>query len=112
MNRRPAGRVGTLSCCPTTVELVGECSFAMESDTVPGAYSASYGEIESGRGDHPRLEHAVKAFVRSAHLVGFRQRPVRKHGACRLGLEGSSTAGRFCVMVVAVLEYASGCMTQ
>ena len=58
-----------VSSADEAVELVGECSCAMESDTVPGACSAPYGEIESGRGDHPQLEHAVKALMRSAHWV-------------------------------------------
>ncbi len=46
-------------------ELVGECSYAMESDTVPGARSAPYGEIESGWGDHPQARargEGIRAF--------------------------------------------------
>ena len=65
------GRNIVCSLLTRQFELVGECSCAMESDTVPGVCSAPYGEIESGRGDHPRLEHAVKAFMRSAQWVRF-----------------------------------------
>ena len=81
-------------------ELVGECSYAMESDTVPGVRSAM-GNSRAARVIIPRLEHAVKAFVRSAHWVRFvsvfRQEPDRKHGSLlpRLGGELYAMGGSF-----------------
>ena len=75
-------------------ELVGECSYAMESDTVPGVRSAM-GNSRAARVIIPRLEHAVKAFVRSAHWVRFGsvlgKSLTESMGACCLGLEESST---------------------
>ena len=76
-------------------ELVGECSYAMESDTVPGVRSAIWGKSRAAGVIIPRLEHAVKAFVRSAQWVRFGsvlgRSPTESMGACCLGLEESST---------------------
>ena len=68
----------------------------MESDTVPGVCSARHvGKSRAAGVIIPRLEHAVKAFVRSAQWVRFGsvlgRSLTESMGACCLGLEESST---------------------